>query len=271
MGAVLATVALGPAAGAAAAIVPQAGDWEGTGPHGLPLSFELVRRGSHLLATSLAVGDPASCPAVARDSEAVPLEDPAYVGPGGASGTGALSSSPAAVLAGRIPQSGQRVSLGGSFSSGRSGSFSVQISKQLGCGWPAKTLTWAVHRAARRRVGDGTWSGPLTATGLINGNVRLVVGAQGRVVDSFTSFFTCLTDTQQGNTTFRAVPAYEFISPGGDFTSPLNGGSVGHHPTTWAGRFAASGQLTGHLTIFDDCTNQMIRANFTARRTKPAG
>ena len=93
--------AAGPAAGAvaasaaartaavAASAVPQAGDWEGTGPHGLPLSFELARHGGHIVATSLAVGYPASCPALARDTEGVPLTSPAYAGPAGTTGPAA--------------------------------------------------------------------------------------------------------------------------------------------------------------------------------------
>ena len=268
---VLGAAAPGPVAAAAASpsAVPQAGNWEGNGPHGLPLSFALARRSGHLVAASVAVGYPSSCPAVPRDGEEVPLGSTRYTGPGGPAGTGALSSSSPAVLAGQIPRSKQRIYLRGRFGTSRSGSFSIQISKPIGC-WPGTTLTWSVHRASRRTVGDGTWTGPLTATGLINGDVRLVVGAQGRVVDSFTSFFTCLANGQEGNTTFRAVPAYEFIRPGGGFYSPLNGGSVGHHPTRWAGRFSPSGQLTGSLIIFDNCTNRMIKAHFSARRAKPA-
>lgn len=261
---VLAAVVAGPAA--ATSVVPQAGNWEGTGPHGLPLSFELVRHGGRLVATSVAVGYPGSCPAASRNAEGIPLAHPSYTGPGGAS----APSSSQARLTGQVPSSSQPIYLSGAFSTARTGRFSIQDSKPLGCGWPEKTLTWNVRRAARRRVTDGTWTGPLTATGLINGNVRLVVGAHGRVIDSFTTFFTCLANSQQGNTTFRAVPAYEFIAPGGGFSSPLNGGSVSHHPTMWSGRFSASGQLAGSLSIFDNCTNQMIRAEFTARRTRSA-
>lgn len=256
-----AATAVSPASAAAA--TPQAGDWEGTGPHGLPLSFQLIHRGGHVLATALAVGYPGNCPALARDAEAIPLANPAYTGPGGQAAAG---SSASVVLAGRTPQS-QPVYLSGSFSSGRTGSLSIKISKPVGCGWPNSTLSWQVHRATRRPVADGTWTGPLTATGLINGNVRLVVGAQGRVIESFASFFTCITDTEQGNTNFRASPAYDFVGPGGAFSSPLNGGAVKGHPTTWSGRFSASGTLAGTVTIFDDCTNQTIRAHFTGRRT----
>ena len=264
----LGATAAGPVSiAAAASAVPQAGDWEGTGGHGLPLSFELVRQGGRLLATGLAVGYPASCPAVARDAQAVPFDNPLYAGPDGRS-TGAFTSSPPAVLAGQIPGSKQQIFLSGSFATSRTGSFSIKTSKPIGCGWPATTLTWSVHRSNRRPVADGTWTGSLNAPGLINGNVRLVVGAQGRAVNSFTSFFTCVTDTQQGNTIFRAVPAYDFVRPGGGFYSPLNGGLVRGHATTWAGTFSPSGQMSGTLHIFDDCTNQLITAHFTGRRTK---
>lgn len=263
-------VSAAPVSGATStSAVPRAGDWEGTGPHGLPLSFNLVRRGGRLVATSIAVGYPASCPALPRDAEAVPLNNPAYGGPGGAAPSSPMAAP--AVLSGQLPRGGQKVFLGGSFSTSQSGTFSVQINQAVvGCGWPDKALTWQVHPARRGQVSDGTWTGTLTASGLINGNVRLLVAAQGRVVASFTSFFTCLTTTQQGNTTFRAVPAYEFIRRDRSFYSPLNGGLVKGHPTAWSGRFSAAGRLTGKLTIFDDCTNRLIRADFTGTRTRPA-
>lgn len=202
-----------------------------------------------------------------RDAEAVPLVNLSYAGPGGASSAGS-SVLPPVALSGRVPGTRQRVYIRGAFSSPGSGRLSVQIQKKLGCGWPETSLTWSVRRASRRVVRDGTWTGPLTANGLTNGNVRLVVSEQGRVIDSFTSFFTCLTDTQQGNTTLRAVPAYEFIRPGGSFYSPLTGTRLRGHNTTWSGRISASGKLTGTLSIFDDCTNQVIRAAFAGTRTK---
>ncbi len=246
--------------------VPQAGDWEGIGPDGLPLSFNLAHRGGHLVATSMAIGYPASCPAVARDAEAVPVDHPAYAGPG----AGQSNGSSTAMLSGRIRRSTQPVVLRGAFSGPRTGTFSVQIQQHVGCGWPDQTLTWTVRRSNRAQVGDGTWTGPLTAPGLINANVRLVVDEQGRVVDSFTTFFTCLTAAAQGNTNFRAVPAFEFIRSDGSFSSPLDGGRVKGRPTTWHGRFLPNGSLTGTLTIFDDCTNHLIRARFSGSRTKAA-
>jgi hypothetical protein len=269
IGLVSAVAAVSSGAGAVAATtgaIPRPGDWEGMGPRGLPISFELVRRHGHLVATALAAGYPASCPAVKRDAAAVPLVNPAYAGPG----SGAVPVGAQAALSGRIPRSARLAILRGHFSSVGTGTFSVPIRKKLGCGWPGRTVTWIVHRATRVRIGDGTWTGPLTSPGLINGNVRLVVGARGRAIDSFTSFFTCITDTQQGNTNFRAVPAFEFIRPGGSFYSPLNGGLVRGHRTTWSGKFSPAGGLSGTLTIFDDCTGKLVRAHFSATRTKPA-
>lgn len=260
-----ASVSTASASGSAA---PLPGNWEGSGPHGVPLSFRLVRQAGHLVLTSLAAGSPAACPVLPRDAEAVPLFGLSYAGPGGATSVGS-SVLPPVVLSGRIPATTQRVFLRGAFSSPGSGRLSVQIQKKFHCGWPERILTWSVHRRTRRKVADGTWTGPLTATGLINGNVRLSVSEQGRVVDSFTSFFTCLTNTQQGNTTFRSVPAFEFIRRDGSFYSLLTGTRLHGHNTTWSGRFSASGKLTGTLSIFDDCTNRVIRASFTARRIKP--
>lgn len=261
-------VAVTPASAATGGGVPSTGNWEGHGPHGLPLSFSLVRRGGKLELTSLTAGSPASCPAIPRDAEAVPLTNVSYAGPGGATGVGSAALPPVA-LSGDVPKTTRRVYVRGGFTSPVSGTFSVHIQKNLGCGWPDSTLTWSVHRARRRAVSDGTWTGPLIAKGLINGNVRLVITTQGRVVSSFTSFFTCLTDTQQGNTLFRSVPAFEFIRGDGSFYSPLTGARLRGHNTTWSGRFAASGKLTGALSIFDDCTNHLIRARFSATRTRP--
>jgi hypothetical protein len=254
-------------ASASGSATPLPGNWEGTGPHGVPLSFNLVRQGGHLVLTSLAAGSPATCPALPRDAEAVPLAGVSYAGPGGATGSGTANLP--VTLSGRIPASAQRVFLRGAFVSPGAGTLSVPIQKKLSCGWPDGTLTWSVHRSPRRKITDGTWFGPLTAPGLINGNVRLSVSAQGRVVQSFTSFFTCLTDTQQGNTTFRSVPAFDFIRRDGSFYSPLTGTRLHGHTTTWSGRFTASGTLTGTLSIFDDCTNRVIRAKFAGRRTRP--
>lgn len=268
---VVLVVACVPAAQAApGTAVPLSGNWEGTGPHGLPLSFQLARQGGRLIATSLAVGYPASCPAVKRDAEMVPIADPVYGGPGSPTSRDVPPGSTPAFLSGRVPRTNQPVYVRGGFTSPRRGTFSVQITKKIGCGWPDKTLTWTVHHARRVRVGDGTWTGPLTATGLINGNVRLVVGGQGRVVDSFTAFFTCQSDTEQGNTNLRAVPAFELVRPGGGFYSPLAAVRIAGHRATWTGRFSARGKLRGTLSIFDDCTNHLIRAQFSGTRTKPA-
>jgi hypothetical protein len=263
-------MAVAPSATGAASghAVPLAGDWEGTGPHGAPLSFKLLRQSGHLVATSLAVGYPESCPAIARDAEAVPLANVAYSGPGGRTSPGSTALPPVA-LSGQVPHSTQVVLVRGGFSSPSSGTLSVQLQKKIGCGWPDTTLNWSVHRAARRAVADGTWTGPLTAHGLINGNVRFIVGEQGRVIDSFTSFFTCITDTQQGNTNFRSSPAFDFIRPDGSFYSPLTSALLRGHRTTWSGRFLNRGKLSGTVTIFNDCTNHLIKVHFDAKRTKP--
>jgi len=104
--------------------VPLPGDWEGGGPHGLPLSFELTRRHGHLVASSIAVGYPQSCPADERDAEAVALTDTSYAGPGGLHSAGPFERSSAAVLPGREAGSSATTFLTiitGRFSSARSG------------------------------------------------------------------------------------------------------------------------------------------------------
>lgn len=237
--------------------VPLAGDWEGIGSHGVPLSFSLVRRHGRLVATSIALGAPLTCPAKERDAEAVPLTHVSYAGPGDGGG------SSHAILSGQA-EPGDIAHISGAFTARRSGTFTVQVNRDIGCGWPTGTLSWRVHRARRLRVADGTWTARLTASSIVQGEISLEVAAQGRVVQSFRSSFRCRTRSQQGTDRYATAPAYEFIRPDGHFYSPLNGNAVKHHPTLWAGRFTAAGALRGTLRIYDSCTRRLVDASFDA-------
>lgn len=234
--------------------VPSAGNWEGVGADNLPLSFSLARRHRRLVATSIALGAPFICPATERDAETIPLSEVSYTGPGGAGG------SSTAVLAGQAGH-GDIARISGQFATSTSGTFSVQVKRDVGCGWQNGTLTWQVRRARRLRIADRTWTASLNGPD-IAGQVELTVAALGRVLASFRSSFTCQTATAEGTNQFAAAPAYEFIRPDGRFYSPLHGDAVKRHPTIWSGRFTAAGAVVGTLRIYDSCTRRLVSATF---------
>lgn len=239
-------------------MVPQAGDWEGSGPHGLPLSFSLASRGGQLLATAIAVGAPLTCPPTKRDAEGVPLSRVSYSGPGGAT----RFPDGSAALSGRAPSRGQPAYLTGRFTSSSTGTFSLQVSSAVSCGWPTQTLTWQVHRTRRRRVGDGRWTAKLIGHDIVSGSVAVTVAGLGRVVRSFRTKYRCQSATATGNGGFAAVPAYEFIRPDGSFYSPLHGNPLSGHRTLWSGRFTRAKGLAGVLEIFDACAGRVVRLRF---------
>lgn len=242
-------------------VVPRTGDWEGVGAHRLPLSFELVRRHRRIAAGNITLGSPFWCPADERDAESVPLFATAYAGPGGPRASGG-SSKASAVLSGRVPGGSTTASLTGDFTSAQSGTFTLQVDRSVGCGWPAGSLTWQVHAAQRPRVPDGTWTATVSGPDITRGTVRLRVVGQGRVVNSVSASCRCQTATSVGSTSFKTSPAYEFIRPGGDFYSPQTGNTVGGHITTWSGRFSGGGALTGTLNIYDACTERPAHVTF---------
>jgi hypothetical protein len=167
-----------------------------------------------------------------------------------------------AVLSGRVPRSQHVARITGEFTTSRSGTFSIQVKRKVGCGWPYPTLTWQVHRAARERITDGTWTASLTAPDITSGRVKLIVAGHGRVVRFFRSFYNCQTATVSSQGGFAAAPAYEFIRPNGSFYSPLHGNSLHGHRTTWGGWLTSAGKLTGTLSIHDSCTGQLMHAHF---------
>lgn len=255
-------LALGLVPSAVAAVAtPRAGDWEGTGPHGLPLSFDLVRRHGRLVASNLTVGYGLSCPAVSRDAETVPLTHPSYSGPG----VGRTSAGSFAVLSGR--EDGYALTVSGSFSSSRAGDFSLLTNGKLAC-WP-KVSHWTVHPAHRRAVADGVWRGTITGPGFTASSLDVTVASDGRVMNGLSGSLTCTEDGAPAALSFGSVPAYEFIHANGSFASPLHAQGIDGVDTAWSATFGAHRTMHGSITIVDQCTDSA--AHLTLHATAPRG
>lgn len=250
--------------------IPVAGDWEGTGPDGIPLSFELTRWRGRLIATAVTLGAQGSCPANGRDATATPLEDVAYAGPGGLHRVGFFTSRATASLTGRFsyaPKFTARIS--GRFTSPRTGTFETSPYPHSSCGWPTKRIVWKVHSARRRAVPDKRWTAQVSGPGITSGSLDVLVYGKGRVIKSVAGSFACqYTDSSgffhQDTENFSATPTYEFIHPDGAFYSPVDSNLVNGDPTTWQGTFATNGALSGILNIYDPCTFGVAQMTFGA-------
>src|SRR5690242_6431162 len=71
------------APGATGAVTrPALGDWEGVGPHGLPLSYVLHKRHGRVVIGNLVVGLPLHCPGSPTPFVAAGFKSAGYSGPG---------------------------------------------------------------------------------------------------------------------------------------------------------------------------------------------
>jgi hypothetical protein len=257
---------------AQAGIVPVAGDWEGSGPHGLPLSYELVRRGGHVVATAVTIGYPLGCPANERDSEAVPLSSVSYAGPGGLHSAGFLEPSTTAKLSGHFPTAsgGYPALVTGKLNTPRSAILTAGTDDTVGCGWPRHKLTWTAHPTRRQHVPDGKWTAVISGGGLA-GTVSLSTAGDGRVIASFAASysFACQGNTVGGNV--HSAPAYVFIKPNGTFASPEHINFVNGVPTTWSGTFSRAGGVSGNFTTGGGCENAAIHGAFDGRAAASDG
>src|SRR5438445_3785194 len=265
-----ACVALSPAAGGArVTLTPALGDWEGVGPHGLPLSFgfthERVRIGGRtrdlIGLHDLVVSYPTGCAQVPNNNQAFAYPMAGYTGPG----------SPPVTFHFRSPKrfeiyigSAPGFNIGfGFFLKGR------WLSAQRGvlwgpiprggirdCGWPGKTLTWQLHPAQRVKVAKGTWTGMVAAMDIGSGSVSATVGSGGRTVDRFHLTYSC-SDGTSSNLDFAPAfklagkPTSLFVSPSGSFAGPtanVSGVQIG-----WTGRFGSDGVLRGTFTDRNAC------------------
>jgi hypothetical protein len=110
----------------------------------------------------------------------------------------------------------------------------------------------------------------LTGPGITSGQIKLVVAAQGRVVLSFSSSYSCQSSSVSSSGGYAISPANEFIRPNGRFYSPIHGNPYHGHGTRWSGRFTAAGVLTGRLNIYDTCTRAFLHAQFRGARARAA-
>ncbi|HEY6836113.1 MAG TPA: hypothetical protein VI142_06540 [Gaiellaceae bacterium] len=254
---------LAPLASARVSAVPRPalGDWEGVGPHGLPLSFVLAKLHRKVVLSNLVVGLPLNCPAKPTPWVAAPFKPAEYGGPGAQPRIRLPGWKPRDVeitsFTGRFP-----LILGGRLLTRRHMSLSTGIGSRVPkhCGWPKKTIVWSVRPAKRVAVQTGTWTGSATVSDG-TGTLTAKVIAAGRVVDLFKVELTC---TAGGGGSFQSgPPAGEFISAGGAF----EGWAYSNH---WQARFGAAGALTGTLEASDPCgTGGQVSGTFTAQRSGP--
>lgn len=235
--AVAGLLVLVPTAAAHASPAPVLGDWEGTGPEGLPLSFVLARVHGKVTISDMTIGNPLRCAGHLLPTDATPVPKAVYIGPGappfvrlgwhsseiwietgtglfGPQVTGRLLSPRRAVLSELAPGN-----------------------QPPGCGWSQHRLTWHVSPAHRAAVTPGVWTGTVVAPG-VGGTVSVHVSPSGRIVELFRVELTC----EAGGGHYQVGPdaqVGEFISASGAFSDP-------GRPAAFQGSFAA-GTLTGTL------------------------
>ena len=258
---ILALVAL--LAPAAASVVPRPvlGDWEGVGPHGLPLSFVLAKPHKRVVIRNLVIGFPVAC-----SSKPAPWVvegfDSSYAGPGAPFRIRYRGWTPrdieiTAFIRGQFP-----LIVYGRLKTRRHAAVSMHVSPQQpkNCGWPRKLLTWRVRPRKRVAVPNGTWTGPLTLPEG-TGTVTVKVKTAGRIVDLFKVDVTC--PGPGGGGIQAGPPAGEFVAANGSF----KGAALSDH---WQGRFAADGVLTGTFVSPDSCGQVgQVTGTFTAHRSAP--
>jgi hypothetical protein len=257
-----------PAFGAPRSIRPVLGDWEGSGPLGLRLSFAFVRRGGHVVVADLALGLPTGCRSrgiETWDAGAVPRVE--YLAPG-------------TVLHGPFPPLGPRqfefilpptkqqpfvAPFLGTFSSSRRGVLWIESPTRFGCprtGWP-RTLRFAVAAARRISVADGLWTGTVDSPAGMAGTVKIRVIDHGRIETDFSAAYSCPPpDGGAGHFEIGPLPTVGYLIGAN--------GSIGATKGTeavWSGRFAAGGLMRGTF-IASSCSPTLV-GGFTAQRTGP--
>ena len=236
----LAVLAGGPPAASVAGVHPPVlGDWEGSGPEGLPLSFSLGRVRGRVTIRDLTVGDPLRCPGRLAPTNAFGYAPTTYIGAG----------SPPVVRINWHPDDVViRVGRGAPFSPELDGrllsshrmtlSEPAPVGESAGCGWSTKRLTWRVAPARRVAVVAGNWTGTVTVPGG-SATVSVRVSAAGRIVELFSVVARC----GGGEASFGVGPAAvgEFIAANGVFADASR-------PGAFQGRFLSPVTLAGTVS-----------------------
>jgi hypothetical protein len=238
----LTVLAVGPVAASARHPAPRApvlGDWEGVGPHGLPLSFNLARVRGRVTISDLTVGDPLLCHGRLAPTNANGYPQALYIGPG---------APPVLRLGGQPDEISIRVGMGAPFLpewdgrllSSRKATLSEPAPRNGpgGCGWGStRRLTWRLAPSKRRSVTPGDWTGTVNVPGG-SGTVSVRVARSERIVELFKVTIQC----PDGGYDFGVGPATvgEFIGAGGVFEDAAR-------PAGFRGRFGPGQILTGSL------------------------
>jgi hypothetical protein len=219
---------------------PVMGDWEGTGPEGLPLTFVLSRIHGRVTVSDVTVGDPLTCPGRLAPTNASPFPKAVYIGPGAPphvrvgyrAGEFSIEAGTATPFA---------LAWSGRFLGPRRATLSepAPVGEPSGCGWSRRTLTWKLRPAARTRVAPGPWTGPISGTG-VTGTVTVQVSATGRIVEWFKEEVQCAG----GGGHYEIGPDTEV----GEFISAAGAFADAGRPSSFQGTFSGEA-LTGTASI----------------------
>jgi hypothetical protein len=218
---------------------PVLGDWEGIGPRGLPFSFSLARVRGRITISDLTTDDPLYCSGSLEPTNAYAYPRATYIGPG-ALPVVRINWQPDEILI--------RVGRGAPFEPEWDGrllgprkatlSTPAPTNEPKGCGWSTKRLTWRLAPAKRVPVKPGVWTGAVTVPGG-SGTVSVTFMPSGRIVQLFKVSVRC----PSGGGSFSVGPAKvgDFIAADGSFEDA-------NRPSSFHGRFAPGGSLTGKVT-----------------------
>jgi len=260
--ALLALVVLSPAGASRRVPRPALGDWEGVGPHGLPLTFVLAKKGRKIVIRNLAVGFPVNCPKQPTPTVAIAFKVATYGGPGAPPRVRLPGWKPNDITIFATNPHQFPLEIDGRLISHTRAVLSTGLAPNVpkNCGWPKKRVTWNVRPRHRTPVAAGNWTGTATVPGG-TGTVEVQVTAAGRIVNLVVVTIDCTSGEGLGGGGFGSgPPAEEFVASNGAF----GGWGSGAH---WKGVFGANGVLTGTFTATDYCgTAGQITGSFTAQR-----
>jgi hypothetical protein len=245
---------------------PLFSDWEGSGPHGIGLSFEFVRRGRRAVASDFALGLPTGCRTRGMEAwQAGAIRAVEYIAPG------SVLHGPFPPLGARqfefiLPGSASRpfpVIMEGHFSSRSAGNVSLPSpfsSRCHGKGWPA-TLRFRLRAAHRLPVSDGVWTGAVAGPPAgTDGAVRIRVIDGGRIETDFSASYVCPPpNNSPGGVELGPLPTEGVLIA----ANGLLGGAPGTE-TMFRARFAAHGTLHGTFAA-SGCGTPLIHPTFRAR------